>query len=166
MAEIEILLAELRKNLEVAQKIRKFLDATENSELAALGKTPATALMVTGILENYYTCLETLFLRVSQHFENHLDSQRWHQALLQKMTLRIPGIREAVLRDATMRQLQELMRFRHFKRYYFEFEYDWKRLDYLISVLKDVHGEVEADVAAFIAFLESASDAASGFARS
>lgn len=156
MAEIDVLLAEVCKNFRVARKIREFLEATETNELARLGKTPATALMMAGILENYYTCLETLFLRVSQHFENNLEVHRWHQAVLDKMTLRIPGIREAVLRDTTMRQLQELLRFRHFKRYYFEFEYDWKRLDYLVSVLKDVHGDVEKDVQAFIAYLESA----------
>lgn len=51
---------------------------------------------------------------------------------------------------------RELRRFRHFKRYYFEFEYDWKRMDYLVGVLKDIHGEFERDVEAFIVFLEAA----------
>ena len=33
--------------------------------------------------ENYCTCLETIFLRISQHFENRLDPARWHNDLLQ-----------------------------------------------------------------------------------
>ncbi len=158
MGEISILIAEIQKNLGIANKIRAFLESTEANELPKIGKTPATALMMAGILENYYTCLETLFLRVSQHFENHLEEQRWHQAVLEKMTLRIPGIREAVLQDSTKRGLQELLRFRHFKRYYFEFEYDWKRIDYLIDVLKDVHPQVVKDVGVFLVYLEAAGD--------
>lgn len=156
MAEITVLLAEIEKNMHVARKIRAFLETTETSDLPKIGRTPAAALMLAGILENYYTCLETLFLRISQHFENHLDESRWHQAVLEKMTLRIPGIREAVIRDSTKRGLLELLRFRHFKRYYLEFEYDWKRIDYLVSVLKDVHPMVEKDVGEFIAYLVAA----------
>lgn len=157
MKEIDLLIAEIKKNIEIARKIRAFLDSAEAEELPKIGKTPASALMMAGILENYYTCLATLFLRVSQHFENHVEEHRWHQAVLEKMTLRIPGMREAVIQDTTKRDLLELLRFRHFKRYYFEFEYDWKRIDYLISVLKDVHPRVESDVRAFVGYLETAS---------
>lgn len=156
MSELDILVAEIQKNMEVAGKIRGFLEATEASELPKTGKTPASALMMAGILDNYYTCLETLFLRISQHFENHLEESRWHQAVLEKMTIRIPGVREALLRDETRQSLLELLRFRHFKRYYFEFEYDWKRIDYLVSVLKDVHPMVAEDVQRFVAWLEEA----------
>jgi hypothetical protein len=34
-----------------------------------------------------------------------------------------------VISDDTYRALDELLRFRHFKRYYFEFDYDWDRLE-------------------------------------
>jgi hypothetical protein len=135
-----LLVAEIGKNLEVLGRIRAFLDATESRELAASGKTAATGLMVAGILENYYTCLETLFLRVSQSFENHLEEGSWHAALLDRMTLRVPGLREPVIDEGTKRDLAELLRFRHFKRYYFEFEYDWERLDFLVGKLKAPRG--------------------------
>ena len=49
-----------------------------NNRLAQLGRTPISALIVAGLLENYYTCLETIFLRISQSFENNLNSARWH----------------------------------------------------------------------------------------
>jgi hypothetical protein len=87
MSEVEILVAEIKKNLEVADRLRNFIDITELHELAMLGKTPATALMMASMIENYYTCLETMFLRISQSFENHLDEKRWHQTLLDRMTL-------------------------------------------------------------------------------
>ena len=35
-------------------------------------------LIVAGLLDNYYACLETVFLRISQFFENELSSDHWH----------------------------------------------------------------------------------------
>lgn len=156
MSELELLVAEIHKNLAVADRIRSFINETENRELASAGRTPATALMMAGIIENYYTCLETLFLRVSQSFENHLEEKRWHQALLDRMTLRVPGLRESVISDGTKRDLGELLKFRHFKRLYFEFEYDWDRIDFLLKKLKEVHPRLQREIGEFIAFLESA----------
>ena len=37
-----------------------------------------------------------------------------------------------------------------------EFEYNWKRIDYLIEVLKDVHPQVVMDVGGFLKYLEAA----------
>ncbi len=156
MSEVEILVAEIQKNLEVADRLRNFIDATELHELVMLGKTPATALMMASMVENYYTCLETMFLRISQSFENHLDEKRWHQTLLDRMTLQVPTIRERVLSDESRRDLGELLKFRHFKRYYFEFEYDWDRIDFLLKKLKSVHPHVKEDVGHFIEFLQAA----------
>lgn len=45
-----------------------------------------------GVLENY-------FLRVSKLFENNLPDDRWHQALVEKMALDIPGLRPALIED-------------------------------------------------------------------
>ena len=35
-----------------------------------------------------------------------------------------------------------LMRFRHFKRYYFHLDYDWDRLEYLIALVRRVAPEI------------------------
>ncbi len=156
MSDLELLVAEIRKNLEVLGRIRDFIDTTEEKELAASGKTSATALMMAGIIENYYTCLETLFLRVSQNFENHLEEKRWHQALLNRMTLRVPALRESVISEESRRDLSEILKFRHFKRYYFDFEYDWDRIDFLLKKIKDGHPRLLREIKEFIAFLEKA----------
>ena len=156
MSELELLVAEIRKNIEIADHIRYFIDTTEQHEVAILGKTTATALMMASMIENYYTCLETLFLRVSQNFENHLDEKRWHQTLLDRMTLQVPNIREQVISDRTRSELGELLRFRHFKRYYFEFEYDWDRIDFLLKKLKGIHPRITQEVGHFLDFLRTA----------
>ena len=122
-------------------------------EMSRLGRTPVSALIIAGLLENYYTCLETIFLRISQHFENRLGPDRWHQDLLQKMTLEIEGVRVAALSAAASAPLLELLRFRHFKRYYFELEYDWDRLDFLVAKLRQAHPLVTRDLARFRRFV-------------
>ena len=81
-------------------------------------------VILADILTDYYTCLETAFVRVSKFFENNLEQDRWHKHLLEKMTLEIPGIRKAVLRESSYRLLDEFLRFRHFKRYYYDYNYD------------------------------------------
>lgn len=89
------------------------------------------AIVVSDTLEKYYTGLETIYLRISRHFENHLASGRWHSDLLQKMLIEIDGIRPAVVSEQAYPLLVELMKFRHFRRYYYDLNYDWDRLDFL-----------------------------------
>ena len=125
------------------------------AEIAQLGKTPTSALIVAGLLENYYTCLETIFVRISQFFENNLDSSRWHSDLLQKMTLEIEGLRVSAVSKDNFSSLFELLKFRHFKRYYFDLEYDWDRLDFLVTKLRKAHPLVVQDLNGFVEFLRA-----------
>lgn len=102
--------------------------------------------------------METLFLRSSQAFENQLDSSRWHAYLLEKMTLEVRGIRPRVILAATYQKLAELMRFHHFKRYYFELDFDWRKTDFLISVFRELVPLLKTDLDRFSKALRSATD--------
>lgn len=62
-------------------------------DVPLLGRTGNAAVLVAGLIDNYYTCLETAFQKISQRFENHLEPARWHADLLVKMTLKIEGVR-------------------------------------------------------------------------
>jgi len=119
-----------------------------------LGKKNTTAMILAEFITDYYTCLETVFLRISQFFENNLSADRWHTDLLEKMTLNICGVREAVISDDVYALLVELMKFRHFRRYYFEMEYDWDKLDYLKKKFETLHKEIRVDLEHFRCFLE------------
>jgi hypothetical protein len=48
------------------------------------------------------------------------------------------------------------MRFRHFKRYYLEFDYDWDRLQFLRRKLEQVRPRVRQDLNAFEAEIRKA----------
>ena len=150
--ELAAVVAQHQRRLEV---VRDTLENALTDEVAQLGKTPVSALVVAGLLENYYTCLETIYLRISQHFENDLDPGRWHHELLQKMTLEIDGVRIAAVSEAAFPPLSELLRFRHFKRYYFELDYDWDKLDFLVSKLRQAHPLVVRDLERFRRFMRA-----------
>ena len=146
------LVAQIRANRRRLETVYQSMESALGDEIAQLGRTPISALIVAGLLENYYTCLETIHLRISQSFENKLESARWHNDLLQKMTLEIDGVRTAAVSDEAFPPLFELLKFRHFKRYYFELEYDWDRLDYLVTKLRQVHPLVTRDLDRFMRF--------------
>ena len=93
-------------------------------------------------------------MRISQFFENALDDARWHEQLLRAMTWTVPEVRERVISDATLAALSELRRFRHCKRYYFAFDYDWERLELVRSKYLACRAEVRAELAAYSAYLQ------------
>ena len=147
------LLGIIEKNTIALDRLFDSLEQAMKHDIAALGRTSRSALIIAGLLENYYTCLETMFLRVSQFFENNLSPTKWHMDLLEKMTLRLEGVRIPVVSQTNHANLLELLKFRHFKRYYFELEYDWDRLDFLILKIRSAHPTVKADIDRFTRFL-------------
>ena len=112
-------------------------------------------VIFSNIISDYYTCLETAFVRISKFFENNLDSDRWHKQLLENMRIEIPGIRQAVINGKTYDILSEFLRFRHFKRYYYDYNYDRDRMIFLEKKLLQSIPMVKKDLAAFNTFLEA-----------
>jgi hypothetical protein len=149
-----LLLEEIRKSREALAKIERFYDRSLEG-VATVGRTPEKAIVLADLLAKYYTCLETIFLRISQFFENSLSADHWHADLLRKMTLSIGGVREAVLRDSTQALLLELLKFRHFTRYYYDISYDWDRLDYLMRKFAEVRPALHEDLDGFVRFLQA-----------
>ena len=152
---IYVLIAEIEKHLSILDELETELVEALEKDIVLLGRSKRSAAMVASIVESYFTCAETVFVRISQFFENNLSENRWHKDLLEKMTLRIPEIRPSVLSDRVFVDLEELLRFRHFKRYYFNLSYDWERLDEIIKRAKRVHLPLSSELRAFIQFLAS-----------
>ena len=147
------LAAELRSALPVLERIDRFHDEFQRQPHASR-QSIENAIVVSDVMVSFYTCLETAFLRISQFFENALDDARWHEQLLRAMTWTVPGVRERVISDATCAALSELRRFRHFKRYYFAFDYDWERLELVRSKYLSCRGHVRREVEAYASYVE------------
>jgi hypothetical protein len=90
---ISVLRANIRKYTDLLEELHSELKEALEKDVEVLGKTNRSAAMAASILESYYTCAETLFLRISQFFENQLNDTEWHKDLLEKMTLTIEGLR-------------------------------------------------------------------------
>lgn len=150
---VAVLRAEIEHSLAVLTRIEQFYEQQRPAPGEVESHTPERGIIIAEILANYYTALETIFLRISQYFENHLSTDRWHSDLLDRMLLSIPGVRPRVLSDPSHQALRELMRFRHFKRYYLEFDYDWDRLEFLCKKMDQVHAPVRTEIEAFLHLL-------------
>jgi len=53
----------IEKNLRTLNRLRSSLSSALANDVRILGRTANAALIVAGLLDNYYTCLETVFLR-------------------------------------------------------------------------------------------------------
>ena len=71
------------------------------------------------------------------------------------MRISIDGVRIPAVSEGNYPALLELLKFRHFRRYYFELEYDWDRLDFLLKKLDRAHPLAVDDLRRFIAFLHA-----------
>jgi len=147
------LVARIDTTLEILERIVSQYDEFLETDFPTLGQKNTSAMVVAELLVDYYTCLETLFLRISQFFENNLSADRWHADLLEKMTLNIDGVRIPAISPEANQALGELMRFRHFRRYYFELEYDWDKLTFLQKKLAVARTIIPQNLANFRGFL-------------
>src|SRR4030042_6497860 len=95
--KISTLINLIKKNQQVLEKIEKFYDSFIKEEIIGTKNKQYKSIIISDIITNYYTCLETIFLRISKFFENDLTNEKWHQDLLEKMTLEINSIREKVI---------------------------------------------------------------------
>lgn len=145
----ELVVEQIDLSFRVLDDMERFLGEQELPDAEAPAPDRARRIIVAQILDNTYTAVETALLRISQGFDNALSPDRWHADLLDKMLLAKKGVRPRVLSDESHRLLTELMRFRHFKRYYLELDDDWSKLRYLLSVLKRCFPLVRSELTAF-----------------
>jgi hypothetical protein len=155
---VRVLLAHIDKHLVILDEIFGEFELALDNDVQALGRTNRTGVMIASIIESHYTCTETIFFRISQYFENSLGTTRWHKELLDRMTLEVDKTRPRIISDSVYEDLAEMLRFRHFKRYYLGFAYDWERLDLLIVRMKRVHAPLKSDLAGFCRFLKKLAD--------
>jgi hypothetical protein len=151
--KLAILIAEAKNTLEIPEENICHFKKFQQEEFHKLGKNTFSAMIYSQIFIDFYTCIETFLFRVSQTFENNLENEKWHKSLLYKMSLDIPETRPAVISKETHDLLDELLRFRHFKRYYFSFNYDWDILELIKKKYLKVFPQLKNEVGLFISFL-------------
>ena len=155
--KIAVLKNEIEKSLEVLARLQDFINEYRKGKIVVEIRGIEEAMVIAQSMTNYYTCVETIFLRISRFFENNLSKDHWHQELLDRMTIEIGGIRKAVITDDVKDALTEILKFRHFTRYYFELNYDWDKLDYLLKKFDHVKEALPVQIRKFVMFLDELS---------
>lgn len=154
LSRLPELLGEIEGFKPAAERLLGAVDQLTSSDIPALGRTTTTAAAAASHIESFYTAVETVLMRISAVFGNNLQAERRHSDLPRKMTLPVSGLRPAVISSDTYGRLDELMRFRHFKRYCFQLEYDWDRLEYLIALVRRAAPGIIREFDTFRAYAE------------
>ena len=115
-ADVELLDALAAKNAQAVARVDS--GATAELDYAALGYT----------IHNIYSLMEGYGIRVAKTFENHVDGRTWHQDLIRRMRLEIPGVRPPVWDATTAEHIDELRRFRHVFRHVYESGLDPRKI--------------------------------------
>ena len=80
-------------------------------------------------INRIYNILEKAFERLCETFENHLEKTgRYHDTLIERVTLDLQGIRPAFLPAEAVRAVRELKGFRHLFRHAYDLDLDPARV--------------------------------------
>lgn len=76
-------------------------------------------------INRIYNIMEKAFERLCEAFENHLEKTgRYHDTLIERVTLDLKGIRPAFLPADAVRDIRELKGFRHLFRHAYDLDLD------------------------------------------
>ena len=106
-------------------------------------------------LHDFYNGLERLFEVIASEVDGAMPGGgAWHRELLTQMTLPLTDVRPAVLTRETAYSLDEYLRFRHIVRSVYALHLDPERVEMLVVRLRPIYGQVQAELEAFVRFLE------------
>ena len=105
-------------------------------------------------LHDFYAGLERVFQQIATTVDGDVPSGRdWHRELLRQMSLEIPTVRPPVLSAATIKGLDEFLRFRHVLRNIYAFSFDPERVRTLVEVLQKLFPQVKGELLDFISYV-------------
>lgn len=127
-------------------------EASRKARLRLTERAPGFAEACAYELARFYTVLEKSFERICDAFENHFARDHdYHERLLQRIALDLPGLRPAFVPRKEISALRELKGFRHVVRHAYDLTLRPERLDELTAMAEHAANELPAWTAAFVA---------------
>jgi hypothetical protein len=91
-------------------------------------------------MARFYTVFERMLQNICAAFENHFEHHGdWHEKLLARLTLDLPGLRPPFVPEAMLPDLRELKRFRHLVRHAYDLSLREDRLRELATIVDKVN---------------------------
>ena len=143
-AGLTILLAELEADCSV------LADAGRKAGLRLRDPFPGHLEACAYELARLYNVLEKMLQRICEAFENHFEKRGdYHEKLIQRLNLRLEGIRPAFIPPGRVDEVRELKGFRHVMRHGYDLTLRPDRLSELASVAERLAAELPAWCAEF-----------------
>lgn len=143
-AGLTILLTELRADCAVAA------DAGRKAGLWLAQANPGHLEACAYELARLYNILEKMLERLCDAFENHFEKRGdYHEKLIQRLSLDLPGIRPAFIPADRVGDVRELKGFRHVMRHAYDLTLRPDRLRELSAAAARIAAELPAWCAAF-----------------
>jgi len=149
------LIAELLGDIEALRQI----GAGIQEATAAVRGEPRNQMLVDALavrLHRLYGCIEDMAYRVSVHINGEIPGgPHGHKELLDRTGIEVPGKRQALWRQASLDDLHELRKFRHFFRTRYAVQLDRDKVLAVADLALRVIPLVEQDVQSFTTHLST-----------
>ncbi|MEW6102926.1 MAG: hypothetical protein AB1630_03765 [bacterium] len=147
---LRLIISEIEKELDNVFNLKKEMDEILKEDSIIFRRSKGS------ILHDFYNCCERIFKYVAIEINGgYEDSERWHKALLFKMTIAIKGLRPAVISEGLAALLDEYLSFRHLFRNIYGFELKGERMGYLVERFDKVVDMLIKEIKDFLVFLEA-----------
>lgn len=134
---LTVLLRELESDCAVVR------DAARKAASRLQERTPGHAEACAYELARLYNTIEKMFERICEEFENHFEKRGdYHEKLVHRLTLDLPGIRPAFIPAGSAPAVRELKGFRHVIRHAYDLQLKVGRL----NELAELAGKLAADL--------------------
>jgi len=141
--------AEIEKELDNLNELRKEMKGIKSEQSIILRRSMGS------ILHDFYNCCERIFKKIAIDIDSgYKDTEKWHKALLFKMTIPIKGLRPLVISEELAAELDDYLSFRHVFRNIYGFELKGKRIDYLSKNFDKVADRFIKEIRTFLTFLD------------
>lgn len=146
---IRDIISEIEKEIENLNELRKEFKEIKAEKAVTFKRSKGS------IFHDFYNCCERIFKKIAIDINGSFEeSEKWHKALLYKMTIPIDDLRPRVISDELAAKLDEFLSFRHVFRNIYGFELKGDRIDYLSSRFDKTAENFTKEMRAFLIFLK------------
>ena len=147
---IPVLIAEIQQELSKLDKLVKKL-AKQNNLAQNEESLESAALR----LHNFYTGCERIFKLIATDMNGFIpDNWDWHKRLLTQMSLDVEGTRPAVISKTVLKDMGELLAFRHLVRNIYGYELAPERVEQLLALTKAIFPRLNTEITKFLEYLK------------